>query len=81
MFLVRFLISFCVAFSQVLFMSSENMVTSEKFLGSGMKWETSEPDLPKVGKSCEISFAAVLNTLCKYLPFFVDFKAPSASDN
>ena len=30
-----------------------------------MKWETSEPDSPKGGKSCEISFTTVLNTLCK----------------
>ena len=57
-------------------MSSENFVTSAKFLGSGMKWENSEPDSPKGGKYCEISFTTVLNTLCKTLPMFcVDFNA------
>ena len=51
-------------------MSSDNFVTSVKFLVSGMKWETSETDPPKGGKSCEISFTTVLNTLCKPLPVF-----------
>ena len=35
-----------------------------------MKWEASEPYSPKGGNSCEISFATVLNTLCKTLPLF-----------
>ena len=35
-------------------MSSDNLVTSEEFLASGMKWETSKPDSPKGGKLCEI---------------------------
>ena len=51
-------------------MSSDNFVTSEKFLGYGMKWETSEPDSPKVGNSCGIFFTTVLNTLFKPLPMF-----------
>ena len=51
-------------------MSSDNFVTSANFLGSGMKWETSGPDYPKGGKSCEIYFTTVLNTLCKPLPMF-----------
>ena len=58
-------------------MSSHNFVTSEIFLGSGMKWETSEPGSPKGGKSCKIYFITVLNTLCKSLPMFrVTFNAP-----
>ena len=51
-------------------MSSDNFVTSEKFLGFGMKWEISEPNYLKGGKSCEISFTAVLNTLCEPIPIF-----------
>ena len=43
-------------------MISDNFITSENFLGSGMKWETSEPDSPKGVNSCEISFTTVLNT-------------------
>ena len=46
-------------------MLSDNFVTSEKFLGSGMKWETSEPDSPKGVNYCKISFTTVLNTLYK----------------
>ena len=44
---------------------SANLVTSAKFLGSGMKWETSEPDYSKLANSCEISNTIVLNTICK----------------
>ena len=76
-FLIKFLISCLFVFSQGLFISSENFVTSEKFLGSGMKWENSEPDSPKGGKSCEIYFTTFLNTLCEPLPMFcVAFDAP-----
>ena len=61
-------------------MSYNNFITSEKFLGSGMKWETSEPDYPKGVKVFEISFTAVLNTLWKPLPMFrVAFTAPFRS--
>ena len=51
-------------------MSYDNLVTSAKFLGSGMKSEISEPDSPKIGKTCEISLMTALNTLCKPLPMF-----------
>ena len=62
-------------------MSSDNFVTSEKFLGSGMKWETSEPDSPKAINLCEMSFTIVLNTLCNPFPVLhVDFNAPFHSD-
>ena len=57
-----------VAFSQGFLNFSDNFVTSAKFLGSGIKWETSEPDATKVANSCEISFTTVLNTLCKPFP-------------
>ena len=39
---IRFFISLRVAFSQVFLIFSDNLLTSAKFLGSGMKWETSE---------------------------------------
>ena len=62
-------------------MLSENLVTSAEFLGSGMKWETFEPDSPKIGKTCKIDFTTVFNTLCKPLPMFcVAFNAPLHSD-
>ena len=51
-------------------MFSDNFVTSETFLGSGMKWESSEPDYFKAVHSCKISFTDVLNTLCKLYPYF-----------
>ena len=58
-------------------MLSGNFVTLEKFLGSGMKWETSEPDSPKGVNSYEISFTILLNTLCKpFLILRVAFNAP-----
>ena len=55
--------------------------TSEKVLGSGMKWETSEPDSSKGVISCKISFKTVENTLCIPLPILhVPFNAPFHSD-
>ena len=66
--LMRFFISLRVAFSQGFLIFSDNFVTSEKFLGSGMKWETYEPDSPKLVNICEKSFTIVLNTLCKPFP-------------
>ena len=54
--LIKLFISLRVSFSQGLFMFSDNFVTSETFLGSGMKWETSEPNSPKGVNSCEIYF-------------------------
>ena len=62
-------------------MLSDNFFTSEKFLVSGMKWETSEPDSPKGVNSCEISFTIVLKTLSKPFPVLrVAFNAPFHSD-
>ena len=40
--LMRFLISLRVAFNQCFLIFSANLDTSAKFLGSGMKWDTSE---------------------------------------
>ena len=40
--LIRFFVSLRVAYSQGFLIFSGNFVTSAKFLGSGMKWETSE---------------------------------------
>ena len=77
--LIRYLISFCVAFGQGLFMSSDNFVTSEKVLGYRMKWETSEPYSPK-SKPCEI-FLQRSKTHCVNLyPFLVAFNNPFYSD-
>ena len=39
--LIRFFISLRVSFIQGFIIFSDNFVTSEKFLGSGTKWETS----------------------------------------
>ena len=62
-------------------MFSDNFVTSAKFLGSEIKWETYEPDSPKGVNSCEISFTTVLNTLCKPVPMLrLAFNAPFHSD-
>ena len=48
---------------------------------SGMKWETSEPDSPKLINSWEIYFIIVLNTLCKPFPMLrVAFNATFQSD-
>ena len=78
---IKFLISFWVAFSQVFFILSDIFFTLAKFLGSGMKWETSKPDSPKSGKSYEIFFTTVLNTLYKPVPtFLVDINNPFQSD-
>ena len=66
--LVRFFIYLRVAFNQGSLIFSANLVTSAKFLSSGMKWDTYEPDSPKLVNSCEISDRILLNTLCKPFP-------------
>ena len=68
--LIELLIYFSVAFSQGLFLPYDFFFTFAKLIGLGKKWETSEPDTPKCGKSYEISFTTVLNTLCKTVPMF-----------
>ena len=69
--LIKFFISFKVSFNQAFLTSSGNLVTSEKFLGSGIKCDTYEPDYPKVGYALFGSFTTDLNTLCE--PFSVLF--------
>ena len=44
------------------------MVTSEKFLGSRMKYDNSETDYTKVGNEFFNSFILELKKLCKHLP-------------
>ena len=62
-------------------MSSDNLVILEKFLGSGMKWKTSEPDSPKIVNASESSLKTALNNLCKPLPiFWIGNDAPFYSD-
>ena len=66
-----------VSFSQGFLIFSDNFFNSAKFLGSGMKWETSEPDSPKLVNSCKISDTIVLNTLFKPFPVLcVAFNSP-----
>ena len=75
--LMRLFIYLRVAFNQGFLIFSDNFVTSANFLGSGMKWETSEPDSPKLVNYCEISDMTVLNTLCKPFPILcVALNAP-----
>ena len=71
--LIRFSIYFWIDFILSFFMSSDNYLTPEKFLGSRMKWETSEPDSPK-SKSCKISFTTFLNVLFLSLNYFLKLK-------
>ena len=79
--LIRFFISFRVSFSQGSFMFYDIFVTSSNFLGSEMKWETSELDSPKGVNSWKIYFTTVKNTLCKHFPMLiVAFNAPFHSD-
>ena len=58
-------------------MSSDYLVTSDEFLGSVTKQETSEPDSHKTGNTYENSLTTALNTLCKTLPIFcIDNNTP-----
>ena len=65
--LIKFLISFKVAYSQACLKYYGSLVTSAKFLGSGMKCDTSDPDYPKVNNELFHSFTTSLKTLCKPL--------------
>ena len=59
----------------------DDLISSETFLGSIMKWDTSEPDYPKFVNSCKTSDTIVLNTLCKPFPILcVALNAPFHSD-
>ena len=53
------------------------MESSEQFLGSRIKWDTSDPDSPKAGNEFFNYFKTTLKTLCKPLPIlFADISAP-----
>ena len=62
------LIYFKITFSLSFFTSSGNLVTSYKFLGSGMKWYTSDPNSPGELNELFIYFTKTLNTLCEHFP-------------
>ena len=71
------MISFKVAFYQAFLVSASNLVAYKKFLGSGMKCDTSEPDYPKVGNSFFSPFTTSLKTLFKKIPIiFAEIYAP-----
>ena len=75
--LIKFWINFKVAFNQVFFTSSGNMLTSAKFLGSEMKCDTSDPDSPKVGNELFNLFTTALNILSKTFPIlFAESSSP-----
>ena len=75
--LIKLLISFKFSFSQSFLTSYGNLVTSAKFLSSGMKCDTSENDSPKLVNSIFSSFKIALKGLCKPFPIlFADISAP-----
>ena len=63
--LIRFSIAFNVDCSEVFLTSIISLVTSAKFLGSGMKRDTSDTDSPKDGNEFFNYFTKTLNNLCK----------------
>ena len=65
--LIKNLIYFKGAFNQAFLASAVNLASSAKFLGSGLKCDTYEPDSPKVGNELFNSFTAALKYLCKPL--------------
>ena len=66
--LITFLIYFRFPFNQDFLTSAGNLVTSAKFMVSGMKCDTSDNDSPKVGSELFNSFTPALNNLWKPLP-------------
>ena len=66
--MIIFLISLKVAFNQAFLEPADNIVTYEKFLGYGVKCDTSEPNSKKLGNEVFSSFTTYLNNLCKPLP-------------
>ena len=79
--MIILLISSRVAFIQGFFIYYDNLVTSTKFIGYGIKQETSDSDSTKIGKAYKISLTTALNTLCETLPMFrVDDNPPFHSD-
>ena len=66
--LIRFLIYLKASFDQAFLAFAGNMVTSENFMGSGMKCDTSNPDYPKLCNELFNYFTASLKTLFKTSP-------------
>ena len=62
------MISFKVSFNQDFLTYAGNLVTSENFLGYGMKCDIYEPDSTKLGNALFNSFETALNILCKPFP-------------
>ena len=54
--LIKMLIYFKFAFNQAFLTYADNLLTSTKLLGSGMKCDTSEPDYTKVRNELFSSF-------------------------
>ena len=65
---IKFVISFKVSFNQDFLTYAGNLVTSENFLGYGMKCDIYEPDSTKLGNALFNSFETALNILCKTFP-------------
>ena len=65
------MIYFEVSFNQAFLTSAGNLVTSAKFLDSGMKCDTSEPDSPKTGNEFFNYFTMTLKNLCNHLTIIV----------
>ena len=72
-----FLISFKVSFNQTFLASADNLVTSAKFLGSGMMCATYDPDYTKLGNALLSSFTTAANLLCEHFSIlFPEIYAP-----
>ena len=69
--LIKLLISLKVAFNQSYLASAGNIVNSEKFMGSGIKCDTYEPDSPKLVNSLFSLFTTALKSLCKTIPYYL----------
>ena len=65
--LITCFISYKIAFNQSFLTYAGNLVTSAKFMSSGMKCNISDPDYPKVGNAFFISFKTSLKALSKPL--------------
>ena len=74
--LIKFLISFKVAFNRAFLTSAVNLVTSAKLLGYRMKCYNSDPDSPKLGNKLFSLFTIALNNFCE--PFPILFAGSSA---
>ena len=69
LFLIRFFIYFKVYFNQAFLTSTGNLMNNTKFLGYGMKCETSDPDYTKVVNAFFILFTTALKNYENYPPY------------